>query len=158
MKFYKYSLLLLSVLFFWSCERDDICAEGSPTTPRLLIDFFDVADVDMPKTVSRFSVYAELLITNAGVITLPETEEEVQNSALIFNSNSNTIALPLLIDDGDTDTETTIVRYYFERNTNLRLDDNAATDSDIDILQITYKPEDIYVSRACGFKSIFNDF
>ena len=159
MKFYNYLLLVLAFTLL-SCERDDICALGTPTTPRLLIEFFNVADTENLKSVSRFSAYAELLITDEnGVVTLPTTAEEAMNSALIFNVNANSIALPILINDDDLSTETRVIRYFFERNTNRRVeDDNTATNSDIDILQLTYIPEDVYVSRACGFKSIFNNF
>lgn len=156
MKYYKYSLLLLAILYF-GCERDDICAEGTPTTPRLLVEFFDVTNIEIPKSVTRFAVYAERLIIEDGVITPPETIEQIEKASLIFNVNADEIALPLLIDDEDADIETTVVRYYFERDTNFRLDNDPTTESNIDIVEITYKPEFVYVSRACGFKSIFND-
>ena len=51
--------------------------------------------------------------------------------------------------------ETTTTRYILEKETNLRLDTSATTESNIDILEITYVSEFVYVSRACGFKSVF---
>lgn len=152
MKYYKYLILCIALLLF-SCERDDICAENIPTTPRLLIEFFDAADPETLKNVTRLSVYAEALITDEnGNITLPE---QANNATLLFNSNSNNIALPLIV--GNEGVETT-TRYFFELDTNLRTeDDDPLTNSNIDILDITYTPNFIYVSRACGFKSIFEE-
>ena len=40
-------------------------------------------------------------------------------------------------------------------NTSVVLNDNAENDSNIDIIEISYVPQFEYVSRACGFKSIF---
>mgnify|MGYP006353373257 FL=1 len=38
----KTILLLLAVAFtFSSCEKDDICDANTPTTPRLVIGFYD---------------------------------------------------------------------------------------------------------------------
>ena len=149
MKYYKYSLLIIAILLL-GCERDDICAEGTPTTPRLLIEFFDAADTETLKSVTRLSVYGEDLVTSG----LPEDTATAEGVALIFNSNSNAIELPLLI--GDEGIETT-TRYILERDTNLRIDGDAATDSNNDILVVKYTPQFVYVSRACGVKSIFTN-
>ena len=147
--------ILLSCLFFLmvlnTCERDDICAESTETTPRLLIEFYDAADTETLKTVSRLSVYAVDLVTDGGVFTPPEVAND---TTLVFNSNTSSVQLPLQFDESETSTTT---RYYFETDTNLRIDDDTSTDSNIDILEITYTPEFIYVSRACGFKSIFTN-
>lgn len=150
MRFYKFSILFLALLFL-GCERDDICAEGTPTTPRLLVEFFDATDIETIKSVTRLSVYAERLVIdeNTGVITFPET---ATSASIIFNENTNSVSLPLIIGN---EGEETITRYFFEKDTNLRIDDDATTDSNIDILEIKYTPDFIYVSRACGFKSIF---
>ena len=151
------SLSIFGLLFFilaftyQSCERDDICADVTETTPRLLIEFYDVTDIDVLKSVTRLSVYAEDLVTDNGVITFPEA---ASNATLIFNSNSNTLELPLQVTEEGTPTT---LRYYFESDTNLRLDGDPLTESNIDILEITYTTEFVYVSRACGFKSNFND-
>jgi hypothetical protein len=151
MRFYKFSILFLAILFL-GCERDDICAEGTPTTPRLLVEFFDATDTDIPKTAVRLSVYAVNLVTdeNTGVISFPEVANE---TTLVFNSNTDAIELPLII--GNEGEEIT-TRYFFETDTNLRIDGDTSTNSNIDILEIKYTPDFIYVSRACGFKSIFN--
>ena len=34
--------LFLFIIVNFSCERDDICPESTPTTPSLIIDVFDI--------------------------------------------------------------------------------------------------------------------
>lgn len=151
MRFNTFSILFLALIIL-GCERDDICADGTPTTPQLLIDFFDATDTETVKSVTRLSVYAEILVTDdTGVLTLPESTSD---ATLLFNENSSSISLPLIIGN---EGEETITRYFLEKDTNLRLDGDIITDSNIDILEIKYTPNFIYVSRACGFKSIFTE-
>lgn len=142
MKKIKFLLLLLLVVFL-SCERDDICAEGTSTTPRLLIEFYDAANPDELKSVPRLTLYGEGLDSDP---VLPS------NATLIFNSNANSIELPLLV---GPENETTISRYVLEQNSNLRIDETGT--SNVDIIEISYTSEFLYVSRACGFKSIFSN-
>jgi hypothetical protein len=37
------TLSLLLAVSFWNCEKDDICAEGTPVTPRVIIEFYKFA-------------------------------------------------------------------------------------------------------------------
>lgn len=126
-----------------SCERDDICAEGTATTPRLIIEFYDAGNTDALLSVPRLTLYGEGLATDP---------TEASNATLIFNSNSNSVELPLQIGN---ENETTTSRFILERDSNLRIDDTGT--SNIDIIEITYNTEFQYVSRACGYKSIFNN-
>lgn len=144
MKKLKFILLSLLVVLI-SCERDDICAESTPTTPRLLVEFYDATEQNELKSVTRLTVYGEGLADNP--------IDENTEGTLIFNTNSRTIELPLFI---GADGETTTSRFILEKDTNLRLNDNANNDSNIDIIEIEYTTEFKYVSRACGYKSVFN--
>jgi hypothetical protein len=146
-------ILLLSVVML-ACERDDICAEGVSTTPRLLIEFYDINNPDDLKSVPRISVYGEgRVVDQNGTPTEPTTENS--EGTLLFNENSTTVSLPLIVDLDDDDVITT--RYILEKDTNLRLDEDDTTQSDVDIIEITYTTNFIYVSRACGYKSVFNN-
>ena len=140
-----YLLFLLITLLLISCERDDICAEATPTTPRLLIEFYDATNIDDLKNVARLTVYGEGLITNP---------TESSDTTIVYNANTNAIELPLRI---GAEGSNTVTRYILEKNTDLRLDDNASTTSNIDIIEINYTNEFVYVSRACGYKNIFNN-
>jgi hypothetical protein len=135
-----------------SCERDDICAETTATTPRLLIEFYDVSSPDDLKSVLRLTAYGEGLVIDENGLEIEPTE--TSEATLLFNENSNSLALPFLI---AAEGESVTARFKLEKETNLRLDTNTTTESNIDIIEISYLPEFVYVSRACGYKSIFNN-
>ncbi|OUR91082.1 hypothetical protein A9Q87_11445 [Flavobacteriales bacterium 34_180_T64] len=138
MKYIKYSTLLVFLAaVIYSCEKDDICAETTVTTPHLLIDFFDINAPDEAKNVRLLTVIGEDL-------TAP----------IVFNSSTSSIALPLRFQDEDAITTT---RFELIKDTDYDTDENETTASNTDVFEITYTPQFIYVSRACGYKSIFND-
>ncbi len=150
--------ILIVAIILIGCERDDICAEGTSTTPRVIIEFYDSDNPENLESVPRLSTYGESLFTDeAGVFTPPE---EISDSIVeyddnfLFDINSNQIGLPLLIGN---ENEVATTQFVLERNTNLRLDDDGSTDSNIDVIEISYMPQFEYVSRACGYKSIFTD-
>ena len=132
----KVLTLFLLFILFNNCERDDICAESTPSTPTLVINFNDDQNVEDPKNVTQLLV--ELLDDNGVVI-----------NTVGSSSTTNEIFLPLRIQDENETTPITTRYAITERSTDA---DNANTD----IIEITYTTEFIYVSRACGFKSIFN--
>ncbi|WP_282043489.1 DUF6452 family protein [Winogradskyella flava] len=146
--------ILLIAIVFIGCERDDICAESTPTTPRLRIEFYDATSQEDLKSVPRLTVYGEGLILDEDGMEIEPIV--VSNKTIIFNSNQNTVDLPLRIDD-DIEEERTITRFILEKDTNLRLDTENPETSNVDIIEISYIPKFKYVSRACGYKSIFTD-
>lgn len=136
-----------------NCERDDICAETTATTPRLSIEFFDAASSEDTKSVPRLTLYGEGLVTD-------ENGEEIEptvasDATIVFNTNVTSAFLPLKIETNDESFITT--RYILEKDTNLRLDTSSENDSNKDILEISYQTEFVYVSRACGYKSRFTN-
>lgn len=139
---------LMIALITQNCERDDICAEGIATTPRLLIEFYDINSPEDLKSVTRLTVYGE---------GLPDPNPPITNvdETILFNENTTSVELPLIVGLDDESTITT--RYILEKDTNLRLDEDDTTQSDVDIIEITYTTEFVYVSRACGYKSVFNN-
>lgn len=152
------SLIVLPTI--QNCERDDICAESTSTTPRLIIEFYDADNTDDLKNVPRLTVYGD-----SPDIPIPDNDDfssailvdplvEPVEYEYIFNTNENTVSLPLLI---GTEGDPTTTRFVLEKDTNLRLDDIFPETSNLDIIEISYTPEFVYVSRACGYKNIFND-
>lgn len=131
------ALLLIATFSSSSCEKDDICDANTPTTPRLVIEFYDISNPSVLKNVTDLKVIGE-----------------GQDEAIIFNSNAtdeekyltngNKIAIPLKT-DGDTTT------YTFTLNSG---NPNPAL-IDIDKVTFNYSREDVFVSRACGFKTLF---
>jgi hypothetical protein len=144
LKAYKpLSLFAIAVfaILVWSCERDDICAENTVTTPRLVIDFYNIANTDEEKSVSSLRVIA---VDDEGLAIDTLNLEE--------GPNPSRIKLPLRFQEAGT---LTVTRYLLEKDANLASDDNPNTSSNADLIEIRYTPEFIYVSRACGYKSIF---
>ncbi|WP_445455278.1 DUF6452 family protein [Flavobacterium sp. HNIBRBA15423] len=125
----KYSLIALMVLFsvsFWNCEKDDLCAEATPTTPRVVIEFYDTAN---PTTLKN--------VTNLGIIAPGFTE------GLSFNGVSEIVA-PLKTSD-----DVTILNFIQNGSDEDDMNDNS------DQIIFNYTRKDIYISRACGYKTIF---
>ena len=122
---------LMSTLLM-SCEKDDICTESMPRTPLLVIDFFDIDNPTTPKAVVDLVVIAQQFL------------DDENPRALFFNDVSR-IQIPLLVTE---DTTTYIFRINSE-NANPQL--NRA-----DIVTFQYNRSDIFINRACGFKTLFD--
>ena len=126
----KIILLVLAIAFiFSSCEKDDICDANTITTPRLVISFYDINNSSVLKNVTNLSIFGEGM--TEGVT--------YKGSTLI---NGSTVSIPL-----KTDADVTSFRFilnYGNTNTALVNEDN---------LQFNYTRSNIFVSRACGFKT-----
>jgi Family of unknown function (DUF6452) len=123
----KILLLLLLAFSFSACEKDDICDTNSTaTTPKLVVEFYDIINPTVPKIVSNLGIIAEGLETG-----------------IKFKTDSK-ILVPLKID-------ATTVRYKFVQNGGT----TETTDDNIDIITINYSAKNTYVSRACGYKTTF---
>lgn len=131
------SILLLFTFGLSSCEKDDICDANTPTTPRLVITFYDDIDPTTPSPVLNLMVEGEgqstPIIFNAGA-----------TGNLQYLANTNTISLPLKTDADK-------VTYKFTYNASST---NPAA-RNVDYLTFNYSSQNIYVSRACGFKTNF---
>lgn len=122
-------ILLLLIAVAWtssSCEKDDICDENTSTTPRLIIHFYDSSNPTLDKPVTN------LLIVGEGM-----------EEGILFNATS-TVQVPLK-------TTADITKYRFILNYN---NANTALINE-DELEFKYTPNNVFVSRACGYKSIF---
>ena len=110
---------------FSSCEKDDICDAATATTPKLIIEFYDILNPTVLKNVTNLAV------------------KEIGNTSAVISFNSvSKIQLPLK-------TNEVITKYSFILNsTDVTIDNE-------DFLQFKYTPQNVFVSRACGFKTIF---
>ena len=52
----KNILIIIVIVSNISCERDDICPEDISTTPRLILEFFDVSNQENNKNVPNLRV------------------------------------------------------------------------------------------------------
>lgn len=123
--------VLVSAFAFSSCEKDDICDPKTPTTPRLIIDFYDFENPSVKKNVNSLQVIGEGM-----------------TDAVLFNgsptTNGNRIAIPLKTVGNSTS-------FRFTLNSN---NVNPAL-VDADLIRFNYTTQELFVSRACGYKSLF---
>lgn len=127
--FKRIILLLFLVFAFKGCTRDDLCPEGTATTPKLVIIFKNSANTDFRKKVEDLSI-----------------ETDYENSVLVLaRIATDSIAIPL-----NTTSDTT--KYRFIRNRGSV--DNP--EKNVDQVTFIYSRKDLYVNRACGFKTQFD--
>lgn len=122
----KIQLLIICLLSisFSSCEKDDICEATTPTTPKLVLEFYDFLNPAVKKNVTNLAV-----------------KEINTTTTLAFNGTSK-IQIPLKTNQDLTKFSLTI------NNTDITIDNE-------DFLQFNYTRQDLFVSRACGFKTNF---
>lgn len=138
---YTLSFLILLLLLLSNCERDDICPETTPTTPQLIIRFYDLANPDSFKSVSNFRIQG--------------IDNEVLGS-YTGTSSSDSIALPLRTDAMTTQYSLHKAYSYDDNDTPEDTSDDIIGGNE-DIITINYDTEAVYVSRACGYKTIFRN-
>ena len=124
----KITLLLFTTLFLWGCTRDDICPDDTQTTPLLVIKFMDISNPTQVKAVDN------LRITLANT---SQTEVVPATTDTLYEIPLNPIA--------------TSVDYNFTKG-------YEGTEPNTDAFNITYqRGADIYINRACGFRTSFID-
>tara|TARA_R110002050_G_scaffold24083_2_gene64237 strand:- start:26666 stop:27196 length:531 start_codon:yes stop_codon:yes gene_type:complete len=137
----KISLLviILIAIAYISCERDDICPESTPTTPNLIVDIYNAENIESKKNATN------LLIIGVG-----------NDEALGIYDSTNNIVLPL---NTNEDTTKYILHNNYKVNDNDTPDDPSDdfAEGNPDVITINYTREDVYVSRACGYKTIFKN-
>ncbi|MGV3696895.1 DUF6452 family protein [Flavobacterium sp.] len=135
----KIIALLFIVMGLSGCEKDDICTDE--TTPRLIVEFYDISNNANLKNVLDLKVKAEVLPgeTDPGFIVFDPSLEVDDPERYLFNGNK--IELPLRINGATT-------KYRLILN-------SESANPDTDFLQFNYTAENVFVSRACGYKTIF---
>jgi hypothetical protein len=122
-------LLFVIALSFSSCEKDDICDPKTVTTSRLVITFYDVTNSSVKKNVTDLKIFGVGMTDGVSF----------NGTSLI---NGSTVSIPL-----KTNSDATTFRFILNaENTNPALINE-------DILKFNYVRENLFVSRACGFKT-----
>lgn len=128
--------ILLGGLVFLSllnaCQKDDICPASTPTTPKLVIRFYSYEDPTKLKQVVGLNLIAE-----------GQTD-----SLFIDETTTDSIAIPLK-------TFQNITHYQLIRNVGDEGVNEVAPNADE--LHFSYFPNEVYVSKACGFKTEYLD-
>lgn len=116
------------------CEPDDICPESTPTTPSLIIRFYDISNQESKKSVVKLRIQGvgnDSPLTNYNVVT------------------TDSIVLPL-----KTDAASTQYKLYKDY---AFVNDTTPPNGNQDIITFNYTTKQVYVSRACGYKTIFEN-
>jgi len=122
----KLFLILLTSFFFSGCEKDDICDAATPTTPKVVIEFYDIANPTVLKNVVNLGVIAPGFTNGFGF------------------ANASSIKVPL-----KTFEDSSVL--YFIQNGSAE----PTTDDNQDEITFNYTRKNVYVSRACGFKTTY---
>ncbi len=140
----RYYLLIFLIIIgaILSCERDDICASETETTPKLIIDFYDISNQENAKSVNHIWV------------------QGVGNSEPLgdYTGNNSEASIELPLKTDAVSTQFSIYKDFAINNNGTPSDpnDDYVTGNE-DIITITYNPEQVYVSRACGYKTIYKN-
>jgi len=133
-------LILIAILSI-SCERDDICPESTPTTPSVIIDVFDFTNQESRKNIFDLVV--------VGV----DNDDILPGYSFV---SSNNLVLPLKSTENTT--QYTLIKEA-SVNDNGTPDDptDDFIDGNYDTITLNYSRENVYVSRACGYKTIYKN-
>lgn len=126
----KFSLILLVLLLavsFWNCEKDDICADGNANTTFMVIEFYDATNPTVLKEVTNLGVGDPAFVTRFSFTGVSKIEVPLR-------TNATTSTLNFIENGGDEDDTS---------------DDNP------DMVTFNYETNNVYVSRACGYKTVF---
>ncbi len=125
-----YSLFLLMT---FSCEKDDICPADTPTTPQLIIRFYDKDSPEEFKSVTTLRVIGD---------------GQTEPLSTVNRITTDSIAIPLRISE-----TTTIFRMISDS-----ADDEMGMETgNEDSITFSYQTEEVFVSRACGYKTVYSD-
>jgi len=122
------TLLLLISCYLWSCEKDDLCPESTPTTPNLIIRFYYANNHTLLRSVNNLQVFIE----GRDTMTLGTTDS---------------IALPLRTDGRSTK--------WALRYNRISQSVEGGIIPNTDFVEFKYTTREEYVSRACGYKVLF---
>ena len=136
----KIVLLLVIVFSFLGCEKDDICDANTPTTPRLVIEFYDNnAPLATTKAVTKLKAVADGM-NGVGVVFNTTATDDTK-----YLSNDKKIYLPLRAGVDE-----------FSTTYSLTLNSGVAGSENTDKVTFTYSHYNVFVSRACGYKTLFD--
>lgn len=125
-------LLVLLLIGFNSCERDDLCDSSQAVTPRLIVTFVNANNTLERKAVASLTVRE---IVNDTLAPLNDTGATalaaVDSIAIPLNTNDNLTTYRFSNDDGTIDL--------------------------MDDIAFSYVVNEEYINRACGFKNTFED-
>ena len=117
-------IAVLLVTFSGGCEPDDICAANTPTTPKLIIRFYNAANPTELKSVENLAT------------------QGVGNELIYTVASTDSLSIPL-------QSQSTSTSFVLTKN----FADPITSDTNADQINLSYDVAQVYISRACGFKA-----
>lgn len=131
--------ILAFLLLIISCEKDDICTTPNADTAHLVIRFHDFLNQDTPKEVTNLLI---LGVDNTLSYGIESTRDSITIPLRILENNTSfRLIKDYAINDNGTPSDTS---------------DDFATGNE-DVIVLNYENEELFISKACGFKNIFNN-
>lgn len=127
--FYKLLAIIILMIAINGCETDEICLEE--ITPHLVIRFYNKNIPDEYRSVLLLKVKIE------GIDGSYENET--------ITDFTDSITLPLVVTENKTQYILTLTG-----NESQGIEDN------LDTISLVYLQEDIFISRSCGYKTIYH--
>lgn len=122
-------LALVSGAAFLSCEKDDICPESTPTTPSMVVEFFNAENTSVNKPITGLKYFVEGM-----------------TDTITISGSATEIRVPLR-----TDATSTKWGFIYTSTPTGSTDPVLNTD----FIEFKYTTQQTYISRACGFKTTF---
>ena len=126
----KKCLILFVICFSFvlsGCEKDDICDPATPTTPRVVFSFYDAASPTTLKNVTNLQIIATDQTVTYGVFN------GVSKIKVPLNPLKNTCSYRFILNYNNTNPS-----FVYEAQ-----------------IEFNYKTQNVYISRACGFKTLY---
>ncbi|ALM47797.1 hypothetical protein AMR72_02110 [Flavobacterium psychrophilum] len=121
------ALLLIITSYLLSCEKDDLCAEGTPTTPGLVVEFYQYDNTPVLSPVTNLSYQ---------VVGSEKVIDSISGSKFVFPLKADAESVKYSITYNFTNTGGTVT-------------------TNTDIFEVKYSRTETFVSRACGYKTTF---
>ncbi len=118
--------ILMIIISFSACEKDDICVDGD--TPLLVVGFYDINDTATAKKVTKLRV--------AGI------DQEFTVNTVADRTDLDQIEIPLRINNQSTS---------FVLISNSASNSSNEETGNADVVTFNYETKEVFVSRACGF-------
>ncbi len=127
------TILFVAITALISCEKDDICIEE--ITPYFIVRFYDADNPEFYKKV------VDIKVELGGI------DGFYEDDGLTIKAFTDSIAVPVKVTEDLTKFKLTVVQ--------IDEDDNLIENEDI--FELNYTRENVYVSRSCGYKTLYYD-
>lgn len=114
-------------LYMISCEKDDLCDPLITKTPNMIVEFFNADNREEARVVANLRYNVE------------------GRTEVIAVGDTDSTAVPLRVD-------TTATKWAFTQDKTVN---GGVIQAQTDYIEFKYTTRDEYVSRACGFKTLF---